>query len=149
MEKENRSPTPWSPLSELDPFVGWPFRGRPSLLREDFWGPGRTFAPAVDVTEDESHYVVTAELPGAAKEDVTVELHEGVLTIRGEKRSSHDEENEQRRHTERVFGTFSRAFSLPPDADGEHIHASFEHGVLTVRIPKTQEAKPRTVDIKG
>jgi HSP20 family protein len=143
----------WSPIPDLDTFgdafAGWPFRGRPSLLQEDMWGPGRRFAPAVDVTEDDDEYTVTAELPGIDKKDVTIELHEGMLTIRGEKRSEREEESEQRRHVERCFGTFSRSFSLPPDADGEHVKANFENGVLRVKIPKTEEAKPRTVDIKG
>ena len=123
MEEKERSLSPWS--AEIDPWGRWPFRSlaRPAAGLEDMWGPGR-FAPAVDITEDDDHYTVTAELPGAKKEDVTVELHEGMLTIRGEKKSEREEKDEQRRHVERRFGSFSRSFSLPANADADAIKAS-------------------------
>jgi HSP20 family protein len=114
------------------------------------WPTGRGgFAPAVDVTESEDQYLVSAELPGTKKEDVTVELHEGVLTIRGEKRTEEEQSGAHHRHVERMFGSFSRSFSLPANADGDRIKARFEDGVLEVVIPKMEEAKPTTVDIKG
>ncbi len=149
-EKEPRAVTPWDPFEDFAPFSRWPFRSAlPERMVKDMWGPGRDFAPAVDVSEDDERYTVTAELPGAKKEDVTVELHEGVLTIRGEKRSEREEKGEHRRHVERTFGSFSRSFSLPSNADGDKIKASFTDGVLAVEIPKSPEAKPRTVDVKG
>lgn len=150
-EKESRPLAPWSPLAELEPFTRWPFGGpgRPGLRLQDLWGPGREFVPAIDISEDDDRYTVSAEIPGTKKEDVTVELHEGTLTIRGEKRSEREEKGEQRRVVERSFGSFSRSFSLPPNADAEHIKARFENGVLSVRIPKSAETKPRTVDVKG
>lgn len=145
-DRETRSVAPWDPFADLDFFGRWPFRG---LARsEDLWGSGRGFAPAIDVTENDDTYVVTAELPGARKEDVTVEVTDRVVTIRGEKRCEREEKDEQRRHVERSFGSFSRSFSLPSNVDGEHIKAKFADGVLTVKIRKTEEAKPRTVDIK-
>jgi HSP20 family protein len=151
-ERENRSLAFWDPYSDIDPFPRWPFRGRgrPVLGAEEAWGAGRGgFAPAVDVTESDDSYIVSAELPGTAKDDVTVELHDGLLTIRGEKRSEQRETGAHHRHVERVFGTFTRSFSLPANADGDHIKARFEDGVLEVEIPKREEAKPKTVDIKG
>jgi HSP20 family protein len=150
-DRETRSLAQWHPFAELEPFARWPFRSvaRPARVPEDMWEPGRGFAPAVDVAENDDHYTVTAELPGAKKEDVTVELHEGLLTIRGAKRSEREEKGEHYRHVERSFGTFSRSFSLPANADGEHIKARFEDGVLTVEIRKTEKAKPKTVNIKG
>lgn len=150
-EQENRSVAFFDPFADLEPFGRWPFRSgaRPAGLSRDLWGSGRGFAPAVDVTESEDQYIVTAELPGTSKDDVTVEVHDGVLTLRGEKRSEHEEKGEHYRHVERSFGSFSRSFSLPANADGDHINARFEAGVLRVEISKREEAKPKTVDIKS
>lgn len=157
MASTERSVTRRDPFSELDPFGrtslarGW--QGSPWRLLDDFLGDVATrtrgFAPSVDVTESTDEYVVTAELPGAKPDDVTVELHEGLLTLRGEKRSERDEHKEHARYVERVFGSFSRSFTLPQNADGEKIQASFKDGVLTLRIPKREEAKPRTISIQG
>ena len=105
--------------------------------------------PAIDVSEDDGNYVVTAELPGVKREDVNVELEEDVLTIRGEKRSEREEKKEKRRFVERSYGTFSRSFTLPANADPERVSAAFKDGVLTVTIGKRPEAKPRVVDIKA
>ena len=145
-EQENRSVAFWDPFADFDPFGRWPFR---SPRREGWSGARAGFAPAVDVTESANRYVVSAELPGTKKEDVTVEVHDGLLTIRGEKRSEQVEEDERHRHVERVFGSFTRSFSLPANADGNRIKAHFEDGVLRVEIPKMEEAKPKQVDIKG
>ena len=145
------------PFAELELFERTsPFRrgaATPWRLLDEFLGElpraGRGFAPAVDVAESTDEYVVTAELPGAKPEDVTVELHEGVLTLRGEKRSERDEHKEHARYVERVFGSFSRSFSLPQNANGEKVQASFNDGVLTLRVPKREEAKPRTIAIQS
>ena len=158
-EKSERSLAPlgrWSPFSELDWFdYAAPF-GRPSRMRSllgEMFGEGRPasrgFAPSVDVAENDEEYVITAELPGAKKEDVTVELHEGVLTIRGEKKSEREEKKDQARYIERRYGTFSRSFSLPPNASEDKLRASFEDGVLTIRVQKSEEAKPRVINIKS
>jgi HSP20 family protein len=154
---EKAVPIRRDPFAELDLFErSSPFRRgvSPWRLLDEFLGgemprAGRGFAPSVDVAESTDEYVVTAELPGAKPEDVTIELHEGVLTIRGEKRSERDESKEHSRYVERVFGSFSRSFSLPQNANGEKIQASFADGVLTLRIPKREEAKPRTIAIQG
>ena len=87
------------------------------------------------------------ELAGAKKEDVTVEAHDQVLTIRGEKSNERSDENEQRRYVERSFGTFSRSFTFPANADAESVKASFSDGVLTVEIAKREEAKPKTIAV--
>jgi HSP20 family protein len=112
-------------------------------------GAGRLLAPSVDVTEDDANYIVTAELPGTKREDVTVELEDDVLTVRGEKRNEREEKKEKRRFVERSYGTFSRSFTLPANADPERVSASFKDGVLTVSIGKRPETKPRVVDIKA
>jgi HSP20 family protein len=139
----------WRPF-DWRPFWG-PFFGREGRsLLEDVWGRGaRGPVPSVDITEDDGNYVVTAELPGVKREDVNVELEEDVLTIRGEKRSEREEKKEKRRFVERSYGTFSRSFTLPANADPDRVSAGFKDGVLTVTIAKRPETKPRVVDIKA
>lgn len=146
---ENQSTTvaPRDPFRDLDVFRDiegpWSF---PRLFRRLENLPDR-WAPSVDVSEDDGQYVVTTELPGAKKDDVTVELQDNVLTIRGEKKSEREEKNEQRRYVERSYGSFSRSFSLPANADPDRMKASFEDGVLTVEIGKRDEPKPRTIAV--
>ena len=145
-------------VTRFDPFRWDPFEGSdwfPSLRRArgdlaELFGRGEgRFLPAIDIGEDDGQYVVTAELPGTQREDVTVELKDGMLTIRGEKKSEREEKKEHRRYVERSYGTFSRAFTLPSDADQDRIQAAFKDGVLTVTIGKSAETKPKTVDIKA
>lgn len=149
-ENEDHSLTRWDPLADLGVFGRWPFRGAEfGRLADAARGRAGEMLPAVDISEDDDHYVVTAELPGTKKDDVTVEIHENVLTVRGHKRNEREEKSEQRRYVERSFGSFSRSFTLPANADGDHIKARFDDGVLTVSIQKSEEAKPRAVSIKG
>jgi HSP20 family protein len=128
---------------------------------EEFFSPERFFrewtapvqraarlAPAVDVSEDEKGYTVTVELAGVKKEDVTVEVHENVLSIRGEKKSEREEKKDKIHWVERSYGSFSRSFTLPPAAVGDELKASFKDGVLTIEIPKKEEVKPRQIAIK-
>lgn len=142
------------PFSELDLFERLaPFgRGWNRSVLGDLVGDpaasGRTFAPPVDISENEDAFVVTAELPGTKPEDVQVEVHDGVLTLRGEKKSERKTENEHARYVERSFGAFSRSFRLPENADPDKVEAGYAEGVLTLTIGKRAEAKPRTVDIQ-
>lgn len=150
----------WDPFGELDLFDRWtPLRERMSsggrlarlfenVLGDAAHGAARPFAPAVDIDENEAKYTVTVEIPGGKKEDVQVEVEEGVLTIRGEKRSEREEKKDQRRWIERSYGSFARSFTLPPNADAERIDAAFKDGVLTLSIPKTEAAKPRSIAVK-
>jgi HSP20 family protein len=149
-ERAKRELTSWSPFSD----ASWWF---PSLSRssdgdflEAFWGGrrGGEFSPATDITEDDGHYIVTAELPGLRRSDINVEIEGGVLTIRGEKKSEREEKSEKRRYVERTFGSFCRAFTLPSDADDSKVEASFKEGVLTVTVAKSEQRKPRVVDVK-
>lgn len=139
---------PFDRLRELDLFPLGQNRVLDDLLRERGSG-NRMMAPAVDVTENDKNYTVTAELPGIGKDDVAVEVHDGILTLRGEKRSERDEKNEKSRWSERTYGAFTRSFTLPSDADTEHIAASFKDGVLRLQIPKTEESKPKVVSVKS
>lgn len=129
-----------------------PFRG---LLDELFgdWSreaaPGGMSIPTVDITETDDEYKIRAELPGVSKNDVTVELEQGVLCIRGEKKSRRDEKKERGRRIECSYGAFSRSFGLPPDADADRISAAFKDGVLDVTVGKRPESKPRQIAVKG
>ena len=106
-------------------------------------------APVVDITESDDAYQITAELPGVKREDLTLEVHEGTLTLRGEKKSEREEQKERARRLERSYGAFSRAFAMPSDAELNRVEASFADGVLHVTVPKKPEAKPAQVAIKG
>ena len=105
-------------------------------------------APAMDLSETDAGYTVTIEVPGTKAEDIHVECLEHRLTVKGEKRSEREEEDEHRHYTERTFGSFSRSVSLPRDASDD-VNAKFSDGVLTIEVPKIEEKKPRTVAIKS
>jgi HSP20 family protein len=105
-------------------------------------------SPAVDLTENDQGYVVTAELPGVKRDDVTVELHEDVLTIRGEKKSEREEKKDRSHWLERTYGSFSRSFTLPANAVSDQLKASFTDGVLKIEIPKKEATKARQIAIK-
>ncbi len=144
---------------ELEPFARWrPFRelgfGAPlERFLEEAWGERarlpKPLAPAMDISEEETRYVVTVELAGVGKDDVTVELEEGILTVRGEKKSEREEKKAKRHWVERSYGSFVRSFTLPANADADRIEASFRDGVLRLVIPKTEEAKPKTIAIRS
>jgi HSP20 family protein len=102
----------------------------------------------MDVSESKEGYTVTVEVPGAKREDITVESQDNVVTIRGEKRDEREEKDEHRHYLERRYGTFSRSFRLPADAS-DNIRAVFRDGVLTVEVPKQEEKKPQSIAIKG
>ena len=108
-----------------------------------------TWAPAVDVHEDATSLLFTADLPGVPQDKISVQLDKGVLTIAGE-RSSERTESESARllRTERTFGTFSGSFQLPQNADEQQVDASYQHGVLTVRVGKVAPVSPRKIDIR-
>ena len=157
-EKEAKSIARWDPIAELDLFRGWsPFReygALPSRLARFFGEGGQQvpftgrFAPSVDIAEDDDRYVITVELPGSKKEDVTVEMNDRVLTIRGEKRNEREEKKEQSRWVERSYGSFSRSFTLPSNAVADRVKAEFKDGVLTIEVPKAEEAKPKAITIR-
>lgn len=155
-KQEKRSLSVWNPFAELEELGLGPFgRGFPRLARllDDFdvapRGTRRGFVPAVDVHESEKEWTVTAELAGAKPEDVNVEIENGVLTIRGEKKSEREEKREHGRVIERSFGSFTRSFTLPSSVAADRIEAGFKDGVLTVTIPKAEAPKPHVVSIKS
>jgi HSP20 family protein len=107
-------------------------------------------APASDASSDEAAYRITMELPGVEEKDIDLSVHDGVVSIKGEKTATREEKGETWFFTERQYGSFSRSFRLPPDADGEKVEAHLKDGVLSVTIPRREKAVPegRKVAIK-
>ena len=149
----------WRPFGELESWLT-PWEGLFPRRRffEDFFrdfgrfgnGGGRQgFVPAVELSENDESYTISVELPGVAKEDVEVELREGMLVVHGEKRSEREEKRERGRYLERSYGSFSRSFVVPPDADADRMEASFKDGVLKIRIPRSEQSRPRQIEIQG
>jgi len=119
------------------------FWGEPSCAN----GPGG-WNPKVDVAELEDRYEVQAEVPGLTKEDVTVTLKDGVLTIEGEKKQSGETSENGYRRSERVYGKFSRSFNLGDRVSADKISAAYKDGVLTVTLPKAEEVKPKAIEVE-
>jgi HSP20 family protein len=109
-------------------------------------GP-RRWIPAMDLVEHEDDYVLRADLPGLSADDVSIELADGVLTVSGERRSEETERKAGYVRIERASGSFRRSVTLPDGTDPEAVEATFEDGVLEVRIPKPEERKPHRVPI--
>jgi HSP20 family protein len=105
-------------------------------------------APETDVVETEKEIRVIAEMPGLKRDNIEIDVENNILTIRGEKREERTEGEQGRWHlAERRYGTFSRSFVLPRDVDAENIQASFQDGVLTVSVPKSEKARRRRIEI--
>ena len=103
----------------------------------------------MDLVETEEDFVLRADLPGLSEEDVNIELEDNVLTISGERKAAHEERKEGYYRVERASGAFSRSLTLPEGVDPERVRASFDRGVLEVRIPKPEQRKPRKVTISA
>jgi HSP20 family protein len=107
----------------------------------------RKWVPAVDVVENEDHYLLKADLPGLSEDDVSIEVEDRVLRLSGQRKAEHETKQEGYYRLERATGTFSRSLRLPAGLDATAIEATFDNGVLEVRIPKPEEAKPHRVSI--
>jgi HSP20 family protein len=113
-----------------------------------FTAPNNTWMPPVDIYQTGEHeLVLKAELPDMTREDIDINIENFVLTIRGEKKVAGDVKDEQFHHIERRYGTFSRSFSLPQTVDPSRVSAEYKNGVLTVRLPLREEAKPRSIKV--
>lgn len=107
----------------------------------------RRWIPAMDLVETDDDFVLRADLPGLSEGDVNIELEDNVLTVSGDRKSEHEERKEGYYRVERASGSFSRSLTLPEGVNPDAIKASFDKGVLEVRIPKPEERKPRKVAI--
>lgn len=118
-------------------------------LFEDAWGVAEGFQPRVDVAESETEYRITAELPGLEEKDFEISLENGVLTLKGEKRSEREESGKGYRHVETVSGRFERRFQLPAEVDEGKVAAAYKNGVLAITVPKAERARPRTISVQA
>ena len=132
----------------FDSFLG----GAPSLtsLRQGFSG-AQVMTPTLDVKENEKEIVVKADLPGMDEKDINLTIHNGVLSLRGEKKSEHTDERENYHVMERSYGSFQRSIRLPDTIDEDKAEARFDKGVLTISLPKRPEtvSAQKRIQIKG
>lgn len=142
----------WNPFRELDEvqnrlgsFFGGTFprfgNGNGGLKLADW-------SPQVDITEDDKEYLIKADLPEMKKDEIKVNVTEGVLAVSGERKTEKEEKNKKIHRIERSYGTFERSFTLPDDADGAKVSAEFKEGVLKVHLPKTPIARPKAIEVK-
>jgi HSP20 family protein len=116
-------------------------RGRDEGLRTGMW------TPAVDIYENNDDVVVKAELPGVEKDQISVEVKDGILSLRGERKFEKEVKEESYHRIERSYGSFQRSFSLPVTVNQEKVTARFQDGVLEVRLPKKEQAKPKQIQV--
>jgi HSP20 family protein len=141
----------WEPVRELNTIQHEMNRLFNTFFESPTHGNGTTalrrWVPAMDVVETDEDFVLRADLPGLSESDVNVELEDNVLTISGERKAEREERKEGYYRVERASGTFSRSLTLPDGVDPDAVRASFDKGVLEVRVPKPEERKPRKVAI--
>ena len=106
------------------------------------------WAPLVDITEDEKEYLIKAELPEVKKEDVKLTVNDNVLTITGERKYEKEEKGKKYHRVERAYGSFMRSFTVPEDADEGKVSADYKDGILKVHLPKSEKARPKSIDVK-
>ena len=138
----------WEPARELASMEV----DRLNRMFSDFFGGGehvnRAWAPSVDIYETDGHEVVLkAELPDMKREDINVTFENGVLTLKGERKFEQEGRRENFHRVERSHGTFSRSFTLPNTVDAAQISATYKDGVLTVRLPQREDAKPKQISV--
>ncbi len=141
----------WRPMGDLVTM-----QDEMNRVFEDLWrrdprsgSPGSAAAwwPSIDVKETQNEFRLLAELPGLKRDDVRISLTDDVLTLRGEKKSEQDRDNENWHQVERAYGVFERSFQLTCPVDASKVKAKFEDGVLTITLPKSEESLPREISI--
>ena len=146
----NSRPTSlWSDMDSLfDDFFGNAFTLAP--IRNNTLSAA-TFSPRMDVVETESAYEISAELPGLTEKDIDISLSDGVLTLKGEKKTEHEDKGKHHHRIERRYGSFSHQMYVPENVDTTKVEAAFKHGVLTLTLPKAEKPEPEVqkIEIKG
>ncbi len=147
-----RSWNPWKEMEELQNRLSSVFgkaNGTSSLRSENEENlASSVWSPLVDIVEDDKEYLIKAEIPEVQKADLSVKVHDGVLTVSGERKFEKEENGKRYHRVERVYGNFSRSFTLPDDADEAKVNAEFKDGVLLVHVGKSEKAKPKQIDVK-
>ncbi len=105
------------------------------------------WTPSADISETDTAYLIKAEIPGVKKEDVKVTIENGMLTIQGERKMEKEEKDKKFHRIERSYGSFTRSFRLPEDADESAVKAEFKDGMLNVTLPKSAKAKPKSINV--
>ncbi|HXV84367.1 MAG TPA: Hsp20/alpha crystallin family protein [Candidatus Binatia bacterium] len=155
--EETKAITPWRPFAdvskwerEMDRMFNDVFARRMRPWWPALWsgGDGEFTAPVVDVYEEKDEIVVKAELPGLEKNDIQVSISDSQMTLKGEKKKEEKTEGENYYKRERSYGAFLRSVELPTDVQADKVKASFKNGVLEVRLPKSEEAKTKTIKVK-
>ena len=141
----------WSPFrhlsllrDEIDRLFDSPLNALTSNSQQFLNG----WLPTVDLYEDRDHLVLKAEIPGMKKEDIEISLHGDVLTLSGERKEEEEWEKAETYRAERFLGRFQRTFTLPVTVDASKVQASYKDGILTVTLPKVEEAKPKQIEVK-
>ena len=144
----------WEPFREMDdffarysPFFGRPPGGRAAVAAGE-QPETAVWTPVANISETENEYLIKAELPEVRKEDVRVTVDEGVITISGERRHELEHKDEKVHRIESFYGSFTRSFRLPDDADVAAIQAESKNGILKIRVPKQPAARARTVEVQ-
>jgi HSP20 family protein len=141
----------WEPFRDMDDVFDRVFaetmRRWPRVATEN--RASQDWAPAADVSETESEYLIKADLPAVRKEDVSITVQDGVLTLSGERRQEKRADSEKLHRIERLYGSFARRFALPEDADEQAISAESRDGVILIHIPKVKvvQPQPRQIEI--
>ncbi len=144
----------WDPLREMEDMfarygraLGMPASGAPGATGQEAI-TSTEWVPRVDISETDDAFIIKAEIPGVSKEDVKVTAENGVLSISGERKEEKEEKSKKVHRVERLYGTFFRTFVLPDNVDESKINAEFKYGVLTLTVPKTEKAKPKSIEVK-
>ncbi len=145
----------WNPFREMDDLqrrmtslFDWsPFR-RSSLTTDDENITVPEWAPLVDIVEDDKEYLIKVELPEVQKDDVKVTVESGTLTISGERKAEKEQKGRRFHRVERYYGRFERSFSVPDDAEADDVKAEFKDGVLRVHLAKSEQARPKQIEVK-
>lgn len=140
---------PWKLLQSVREELNRAFGGALSGFDDETRVATSLWSPAVDIREEPERYVLFADVPGVDPQDIKVTMDNGVLTIQGERKLPSGEAREQYRRTERLYGTFIRRFALPDGVDAERVEATCRNGVLTVIVPRAEQARPRQIEVKA
>ena len=142
--------TVWNPMREIENMLDRYTHATGRAMTNNEAEMGFTeWSPTVDIEEDDNNYLIRADVPGVEKKDIDVHLDNGVLSISGEKKVEKETGKGTKQHrTERYYGSFSRRFTLPTAIKPDKVDASYKDGVLSLKIPKAEEAKPKSIEIK-
>jgi HSP20 family protein len=143
----------WTPMGHLPSF-----QHEMNRMFNEFFGGGNgeaagtglsSWTPAVDIHETDDGFVIKAELPGVSKDDVSIDVHQNTLTLRGQRKHEAEVKQDKYHRVERAYGTFQRSFVLPTIVDQDKVQATYKDGVLELHLPKSEAAKPKHIAING